>query len=170
MIEKINTPIPLPVLNSSPKPLAKRRSGEIKVKGEYNLLGHTNVEAQRILHNSADNGGYGDTDQQAALDLPYHQRYGNNQADHRQDHGRIVESSQSDRGRLAGNYDSGVFKADKSDKEADTAADCLFQGHGDGVYDGGTQTGNSNQDKDDTGQEHGARPACQEKPIEPQMV
>ena len=171
MIEKINTPIPLPVLNSSPKPLAKSAcSGEIKVKGEYNLLGHTNVEAQRILHNSADNGGYGDTDQQAALDLPYHQRYGNNQADHRQDHGRIVESSQSDRGRLAETTIPAFLKPIKAIKRPIPPLIAFFQGHGDGVYDGGTQTGNSNQDKDDTGQEHGSQTSLPGKPIEPQMV
>ena len=131
--------------------------GEIKVKGEGYLLGHTNIEAQRVLHDGADHRSNDDTDQQAALNLPNHQRDGDDQADHRQDHGRIVEGSQSDRSRFAGNYDSGVFKADESDKQADTAADSLFQGHGNRVNDRGTQASHGNQDKDDTGHEHGSQ-------------
>ena len=112
MIEKINTPIPLPVLNSSPEAAGKSAcSGEIKVKGEYNLLGHTNVEAQRILHNSADNGGYGDTDQQAALTF------------HTTSAMVIIGADRITVGLLKvpraievdslENYDSGVLKADK---------------------------------------------------------
>ena len=58
-------------------------------------LRQTHGQAQCILHESAHDGGEDDADKQAALDVPYHQYNGDNQADNSQQHHRVGKITQS---------------------------------------------------------------------------
>ncbi len=160
MIEKINTPIPLPVLNSSPKPLAKAPVAEkSKLKENTTCSGIPTLKPSAyciiapIMEVTAI--------PISKLPLTFHTTSAMviiRPITEQEIHGRIVETVP--RAIEVDSLETTIpafLKPIKAIKRPIPPLIAFFKDMGMAFTIGGTQTGNSNQDKDDTGQEHGSQ-------------
>ena len=103
------------------------------------------------------NGGDEDADEQRAGDALDQQRGCEHNTEDAQQNGGIVQIAQSDEGGLGRGDDTSTLQADKGNKQADTGTDGATQDQWDGIDDVLPQSGDGEQDEDDTLDEHGGQ-------------
>ena len=103
----------------------------------------------------AHDGGGDDADKDGALDLIGHEHGGNQKADQGHDGGVVASHGGKVRhiGRGA-HHDARIQKADECDKQADTGADGMLDGGGDGIDDLAPQGRNRHQEEQGAGDQH----------------
>ena len=103
-------------------------------------------DAEGYAHNS----GNENTDEQRASDPLDQQRGREHNAEDAQQYSRIVHVAKSDEGSLGGGNNACTLKTYEGDEQADARTDGTTQHQRNGIDDVLSQTGDSEQDEDDT--------------------